>query len=86
MTLPELLQYFTTSDTIGENKEAVDIMRFYSREPVGKERSPDTRSISSRYARLKDSSITRSSRISEAEFPSLRDDLREEKSAFNTLF
>ncbi len=32
MTLPELLQYFTTSETIGESKEAVDMMRFYSRE------------------------------------------------------
>ena len=32
MTLSELLQYFNTSDTIGENKEAVDMMRFYSRE------------------------------------------------------
>ena len=30
MTLPELLQYFTTSDTIGENKDAVEMMRFYS--------------------------------------------------------
>jgi hypothetical protein len=32
MTLPELLQYFTTSDTIGENKDVVERMRFYSRE------------------------------------------------------
>ena len=26
MTLPELLQYFTTSDTIGENKDVVEMM------------------------------------------------------------
>lgn len=32
MTLQELLTYFTESDTIGENKEAVDMMRYYSRE------------------------------------------------------
>ena len=32
MTLPELLQYFTTSDTIGENKDVVEMMRFCSRE------------------------------------------------------
>ena len=32
MNLQELLEYFSTSDTIGENKEAVDMMRFYSRE------------------------------------------------------
>ena len=32
MTLPELLQYFTTSDTIGENKDVVEMMMFYSRE------------------------------------------------------
>ena len=32
MTLQELLTYFTESDTIGENKEAVDMMRHYSRE------------------------------------------------------
>lgn len=32
MTLPELLDYFSTSDTLGENPEAVEIMRFYSRE------------------------------------------------------
>ena len=32
MTLQELLIYFTESDTIGENKEAVDMMRHYSRE------------------------------------------------------
>ena len=30
MTLPELLQYFTTSDTIGENKDVVEMLRFYS--------------------------------------------------------
>ena len=32
MTLQELLEYFQNSDTIGENKEAVDMMRHYSRE------------------------------------------------------
>ena len=32
MTLQELLTYFSESDTIGENKEAVDMMRHYSRE------------------------------------------------------
>ena len=32
MTLQELLTYFTESDTIGEDKEAVDMMRHYSRE------------------------------------------------------
>ena len=32
MTLTELLKYFADSDTIGENKEALDIMRYYSRE------------------------------------------------------
>ena len=32
MTLQELLDYFQNSDTIGENKEAVDMMRHYSRE------------------------------------------------------
>ena len=32
MNVQELLEYFSTSDTIGENKEAVDMMRFYSRE------------------------------------------------------
>lgn len=32
MTLQELLKYFSESETIGENPEAVDMMRFYSRE------------------------------------------------------
>ena len=32
MTLQELLVYFNESKTIGENKEAVDMMRHYSRE------------------------------------------------------
>ena len=32
MTLQDLLDYFSESDTIGENKEAVDMMRHYSRE------------------------------------------------------
>ena len=32
MTLQELLDYFNESKTIGENKEAVDMMRHYSRE------------------------------------------------------
>lgn len=32
MELQELLQYFNESDTIGESPEAVDLMRFYSRE------------------------------------------------------
>lgn len=32
MTLEELLTYFSESETIGENKEAVDMMRYYSRE------------------------------------------------------
>ena len=32
MELQELLEYFNTSDTIGENPEAVELMRFYSRE------------------------------------------------------
>lgn len=32
MTLEELRTYFSESETIGENKEAVDMMRFYSRE------------------------------------------------------
>ena len=32
MTLQELLNYFSTSDTIGENPEAVDMMRALSRE------------------------------------------------------
>ena len=32
MTLQELLTYFNESDTIGENQDAVDMMRFYSRE------------------------------------------------------
>ena len=32
MNLQALLEYLSTSDTIGENKDAVDMMRFYSRE------------------------------------------------------
>lgn len=32
MNLTELLKYFSESDTIGENQEAVDMMRYYSRE------------------------------------------------------
>ena len=32
MELQELLQYFNTSETIGENPEAIELMRFYSRE------------------------------------------------------
>ena len=32
MTLQELLEYFSHSETIGENKEAVDMMRHFSRE------------------------------------------------------
>ncbi len=32
MTLQELLDYFSHSETIGENKEAVDMMRHFSRE------------------------------------------------------
>lgn len=32
MDLQELLTYFSASDTIGESQEAVDLMRFYSRE------------------------------------------------------
>ena len=32
MTLAEVLKYFSTAETIGENKEAVDLMRSYSRE------------------------------------------------------
>ena len=32
MDLKDLLQYFNESDTIGENREAVDLMRHYSRE------------------------------------------------------
>ena len=32
MDLHELLSYFSASDTIGESQEAVDLMRFYSRE------------------------------------------------------
>ena len=32
MELHELLDYFNTSDTIGENKEAIELMRSYSRE------------------------------------------------------
>ena len=32
MDINELLKYFRESDTIGENKEALDLMRFYSRQ------------------------------------------------------
>ena len=32
MTLQEILIYFNETKTIGENKEAVDLMRYYSRE------------------------------------------------------
>ena len=32
MDLTELLKYFSESETIGENQEAVDMMRYYSRE------------------------------------------------------
>ena len=32
MELNELLQYFNTADTIGENPEAIETMRFYSRQ------------------------------------------------------
>ena len=32
MELNELLEYFNENDTIGENREAVEMMRFYSRE------------------------------------------------------
>ena len=32
MKLNELLEYFNENDTIGENREAVEMMRFYSRE------------------------------------------------------
>lgn len=32
MELKELLEHFNTSDTIGENQEAIDLMRFYARE------------------------------------------------------
>ena len=32
MTLNELLNYFNTEDTIGESWEAIELMRFYSRE------------------------------------------------------
>lgn len=32
MTLQDLLVYFSESDTIGENQDAVDMMRYYSRE------------------------------------------------------
>ena len=32
MELKELLEYFNTSDTIGENPEAIELMRSYSRE------------------------------------------------------
>ena len=32
MELRELIEYFNTSDTIGENQEAIDLMRFYARE------------------------------------------------------
>ena len=32
MELSELLRYFRESDTIGENQEAIDLMRYYSRQ------------------------------------------------------
>lgn len=32
MELAELLEYFNNSDTIGENREAIELMRFYARE------------------------------------------------------
>ena len=32
MDLQELLKYFSESDTIGESQEAIDLMRYYSRE------------------------------------------------------
>ncbi len=32
MELQELLTYFKESDTIGENREAIDLMRYYSRQ------------------------------------------------------
>ena len=32
MELSELLRYFRESDTIGENREAIDLMRYYSRQ------------------------------------------------------
>jgi len=32
MELRELIEYFNTNDTIGENQEAIDLMRFYARE------------------------------------------------------
>ena len=32
MKLNELLTYFKENDTIGENKEAVELMRYYSRQ------------------------------------------------------
>ena len=32
MELKELLEYFNTSDTIGENQDAIDLMRYYARE------------------------------------------------------
>ena len=32
MELAELLEYFNHSDTIGENREAIELMRFYARE------------------------------------------------------
>ena len=32
MELKELLEYFKTNDTIGENQEMIDLMRYYSRE------------------------------------------------------
>ncbi len=32
MELNELLKYFRESDTIGENQDAIDLMRFYSRQ------------------------------------------------------
>lgn len=32
MGLKELLKYFSESETIGENPEAIQLMRYYSRE------------------------------------------------------
>ena len=32
MELKDLLEYFRTSDTIGESAEAIELMRLYSRE------------------------------------------------------
>lgn len=32
MGLSKLIEYFKTSDTFGENQEAIETMRYYSRE------------------------------------------------------